>query len=340
MYEARSIHPSWARITPVIIDCAVYSKGVRRPGKLDLDDALEAGRSSDDSFVWIGLYEPTEDEFDAVAHEFELHPLAVEDAVHAHQRPKLEHYGDCLFLVLKTARYNDDAEAVEFSEILLFAGDGFIVTVRHGEGSALGPVRDQLEADPERLALGPIAVVHAIVDRIVDDYQPVLDGLDNDIAEIEAEVFSPDRTNPAVRIYKLKRQVLDLYRAIQPLSEPLEHLKEGKHQFGQVDLGHYFRDVDDHVRKAEARIEVQRELLSEVLDVNLTHVSVQQNEDMRTIAGWAAMAAVPTMVAGVWGMNFRHMPELHQWWGYPMALGLMAVALVVLYRTLHRRGWI
>lgn len=324
----------------MIIDCAVYSKGVRRPGTLDLADALETGRSSDDSFAWIGLYEPTEDEFDAVAREFELHPLAVEDAVHAHQRPKLEHYGDCLFLVLKTAHYNDEAEAIEFAEIQLMAGDSFIVTVRHGEGSALGPVRQQLESDPERLALGPIAVVHAIVDRIVDDYQPVIDGLDNDIAEIEAEVFSPDRSNPAVRIYKLKRQVLDLYRAIQPLAEPLERLQGGKHPFGQVDLAHYFRDVEDHVRKAVARIEIQRELLSEVLDVNLSHISVRQNEDMRTIAGWAAMAAVPTMLAGIWGMNFRHIPELNQWWGYPMALGLMAVGLVVLYRTLHRRGWI
>ena len=324
----------------MIIDCAVYRKGMRQPGKLGLADALEAGRSSDDSFAWIGLYEPAADEFDEVAREFELHPLAVEDAVHAHQRPKLERYGDCLFLVLKTAHYNDAAEAIEFSEILLFAGDSFIVTVRHGEGSALGPVREQLESDQRRLVLGPIAVVHAIVDRIVDDYQPVLDGLDNDIAEIEGEVFSPDRTNPAVRIYKLKRQVLDLYRAIQPLAEPLDHLKEGKHPFGQVDLGHYFRDVDDHVRKAVARIEIQRELLSEVLDVNLSHISVRQNEDMRTIAGWAAMAAVPTMLAGIWGMNFAHMPELDEWWGYPLALGLMAVGLVVLYRSLHRRGWI
>ena len=324
----------------MIVDCAVYNKGVRRPGELDLADALEAGRSSDASFAWIGLYEPTEDEFEAVAREFELHPLAVEDAVHAHQRPKLERYGDGLFLVLKTARYNDQAEAVQFAEIQLFAGDGFIVTVRHGEGSALGPVREQLEADAERLALGPSAVVHAILDRVVDDYQPVIDGLDNDIAEIEGQVFSPDRTNPAVRIYRLKRQVLDLYRAVQPLVEPLEQIQAAKYAFGEVDLAHYFRDVNDHVRRHVARIEIQRELLSEVLDVNLAHISVQQNEDMRTIAGWAAMAAVPTMLAGIWGMNFDHMPELDQWWGYPMALGLMALGLAVLYRTLHRRGWI
>jgi magnesium transporter len=324
----------------VIVDCAVYSKGVRRPGPLDLTDALEAGRSSDESFAWIGLFEPTEDEFEAVAREFELHPLAVEDAVHAHQRPKLERYGDCVFFVLKTARYDDEAEAIRFSEIQLFAGEGFIVTVRHGEASPLKSVREGLEADPERLALGPVAVVHAIVDRVVDDYSPVLDGLDNDIAEIEAEVFSPDRTNPAVRIYKLKRQVLDLYRNVEPVVEPLEMLQASKYALGRADLGHYFRDVNDHVRRAVSRIEIQRELLSEVLDVNLAHISVQQNADMRTIAGWAAMAAVPTMLAGVWGMNFDHMPELDEWWGYPMALGLMAVGLVVLYRTLHSRGWI
>jgi magnesium transporter len=324
----------------VIIDCAVYSKGVRRPGGLDLTDALEAGRSSDESFSWIGLFEPTADEFDAVAREFELHPLAVEDAVHAHQRPKLERYGNCVFFVLKTARYDDAAEAIRFSEIQLFAGEGFIVTVRHGEASPLKSVREALEADPERLALGPVAVVHAIVDRVVDDYSPVLDGLDNDIAEIEAEVFSPDRTNPAVRIYKLKRQVLDLYRNVEPVLEPLEMLQASKYAIGRADLAHYFRDVNDHVRRAVSRIEIQRELLSEVLDVNLTHISVQQNDDMRTIAGWAAMAAVPTMLAGVWGMNFEHMPELDEWWGYPMALGLMAVGLAVLYRTLHGRGWI
>jgi magnesium transporter len=323
----------------VIIDCAVYTKGVRRPGRLNLDDALEAGRSSDDSFAWIGLYKPTAEEFDDVAHEFELHPLAVEDAIHAHQRPKLERYGGASFLVLKTARYNDEAETIEFAEIQLFAGEGFVVTVRHGEASALGPVREQLEADPDRLALGPIAVVHAIVDRVVDDYAPVLDGLDNDIAEIESEVFSPERTNPAVRIYKLKRQVLDLYRSIQPIVEPLEQLQMGKHAQGQ-DIAHYFRDVNDHVRRAVTRIEIQRELLSEVLDVNLAHISVQQNDDMRTIAGWAAMAAVPTLLAGVWGMNFAHMPELDEWWGYPSALLLMAMASFTLYRVLHKRGWI
>ncbi len=324
----------------MIIDCAVYDKGVRRPGPLELTDALEAGRSSDDSFAWIGMFEPTDDEFAAVAKEFELHPLAVEDAIHAHQRAKLERYGDCIFLVLKTARYDDDAEVIEFSEIQIFAGEGFLVTSRHGEASALAPVREALEHDPDRLALGSIAVVHAIVDRVVDDYQPVLDGLDTDIVEIEAQVFSPDRTNPAVRIYKLKRQVLDLYRNIEPLLEPLERLQSGQHPLGKGDIAHYFRDVNDHLRRVVSRLEIQRELLSEVLDVNLAHISVQQNEDMRTIAGWAAMAAVPTMLAGVWGMNFVHMPELDEWWGYPMALGLIGLGAGLVYHYLRRRGWI
>ncbi|HET6951456.1 MAG TPA: magnesium and cobalt transport protein CorA, partial [Acidimicrobiales bacterium] len=322
----------------MIVDCAVYAKGERRPGKVDLDDALEAGRGGDDTFVWIGLHDPEPGEFDAVAEEFELHPLAVEDAIKAHQRAKLERYGDCLFLVLKTARYDDDAEVVEFAEIQLFAGQGFVITVRHGLASALGPVRHALEADPERLALGPAAVVHAILDRVVDDYLPVLDGLDHDIVEIENQVFSPERTNPAERIYKLKRQVLDLYRNVEPLIDPLERLQTGQHSFGTVgDLGHYFRDIYDHLQRAVSRIKLQQELLSEVLNVNLTHISVQQNEDMRRISGWVAIAAVPTLLAGLWGMNFTHMPELDEWWGYPLALTTMGSVSLFLYRWLRKQ---
>jgi magnesium transporter len=326
----------------MIVDCAVYAGGVRRPGQLRVEDALEASRDGDDMFVWIGLHEPTPAEFEAVREEFDLHPLAVEDAIKAHQRSKLERYGDCLFLVFKTARYDDGAEAIVTSEIQLFAGDRFVITVRHGEASALAPVRRQLEDDPEHLALGPVAVVHAILDRVVDDYRPVLDGLDEDIGEIEAEVFSPERTNPAERIYRLKREVLDLYRNIEPLIEPLERLQTGTHPFdtGGIDLAPYFRDVSDHLRRGVARIEIQRDLLSEVLAVHLTHVSVQQNEDMRRISGWVAIVAVPTLLAGLWGMNFEHMPELDEWWGYPMALAIMAVVAYALYRYLRRQRWI
>ena len=327
----------------MIVDCAVYTHGKRRPGELHVEDALEACRESDDTFVWIGLHEPTPQEFDAVSAEFELHPLAVEDAIKAHQRSKLERYGDCLFLVFKTARYDDEAEAIEFSEIQLLRGRRLrrsrCATVT---ASALSPVRHQLEAEPERLALGPMAVVHAILDRVVDDYRPVLDGLDNDIVEIEAEVFSPDRTNPAERIYRLKRQVLDLYRNVEPLIEPLERLQTGTHPFdtGGIDLGPYFRDVHDHLRRGVAGIEIQRDLLSEVLEVNLTHVSVQQNEDMRRISGWVAIVAVPTLLAGLWGMNFEHMPELDQGWGYPAALAIMALVALALFRYLRKQRWI
>jgi magnesium transporter len=325
----------------VIVDCAVYTHGKRRTGEFKLEHALESC-ADDDTFVWIGLHEPTQEEFDSVATEFELHPLAVEDAITAHQRSKLEQYGDVLFLVFKTARYDDAAEIIEFAEIQLFAGNRFIITVRHGQASALHPVRAELEAEPERLALGPVAVLHAILDRVVDDYQPVLDGLDHDIVEIEAEVFSPERTNPAERVYKLKRQVLDLYRNVEPLIEPLERLQSGKHPFGQtgMDLRPYFRDIHDHLRREVGRIEIQRELLTDVVNVNLTHVSVQQNEDMRRISGWVGIVAVPTMLAGIWGMNFDHMPELDDWWGYPFALGLMALCAFVLFRVLRKRHWI
>jgi magnesium transporter len=324
----------------VIVDCAVYVKGERQPGELDLHDALEAARAGPDRFVWIGLHEPTDDEFAEVAEEFELHELAVEDAVHAHQRPKLEIYDGMLFVVAKTARYDDPTESVEFAEIQILAGHGFVITVRHGQASPLAPVRRSLECDPERCAQGPLAVVHAVLDHIVDGYFPVLDGLDNDIVESEVEVFAPERTNPAPRIYKLKRQVLNLYRCIEPLLDAVTVLKDGRHPFEGTDLGHYFRDVEDHLHKASLRAMGQRESLSDALNVNLAQISVQQNEDMRKISGWAAIAAVPTMLAGIWGMNFEHMPELGATWGYPAALALILGAAGVLYRVLRQRGWI
>ena len=324
----------------MIVDCAVYSKGKRQPGDLDLHDALEAAQAGPDNFVWIGLHEPTQEEFTDVMEEFGLHPLAVEDAVHAHQRPKLELYGDHLFLVAKTARYDDPSESVEFAEVLIFAGDRFVITVRHGRASPLARVRHDIDTDVEHCKLGPLAVVHAILDRIVDDYMPVLDGIDNDIEEAEDQVFATERNNPAERIYKLKRQVLFLYRSIEALLEALVSLRQGKHPFQGQDLEHYFRDVEDHVRKELTRADGQREMLSDALNVNLAQLSVRQNEDMRTISGWAAVAAVPTMLAGIWGMNFVHMPELDEWWGYPVALGLIVVSAMTLLYVLRRKGWL
>jgi len=324
----------------VIVDCAVYVKGERQPGVLDLHDALEAAEAGPDNFVWIGLHEPSHEEFVEVAEEFHLHPLAVEDAVHAHQRPKLEQYGAHLFVVAKTARYDDARESVEFAEIQIMAGHGFVVTVRHGKASPLAKVRGELEHDRERCRLGPLGVVHAILDRIVDDYTPVLDGLDNDIVVAEGEVFAPERSNPAERIYKLKRQVLYMYRSVEPLLDALAALRLGRHPFEGENLEHYFRDVEDHVQKAVVRADGQREMLSDALSVNLAQIAVRQNEDMRTISGWAAIAAVPTMLAGVWGMNFDHMPELDEWWGYPFALAVMVGAAVGIWHLLRKRGWL
>jgi magnesium transporter len=324
----------------VIVDCAVYTKGKRRPGNPDVAQLLEATEEDGDTFVWIGIKAPVGDEFREVAEELQFHPLAVEDAIHAHQRPKLELFGDVAFIVIKTAAYDDAHEAVELAELQLFVGPRYLVTVRHGETCDLRSVRHQLELQPEKLAHGPVAAVHAILDRVVDDYVPVLDGLDNDIIEIEAQVFSDDRQNPAGRIYKLKRQVLDMYRVVDPLLEPLERLHTSLVPMTGEDLRHYFRDVDDHLRRVASRIEIQRDLLSDVLQVNLSHVSVQQNDDMRRIAAWAAMAAVPTLLAGVWGMNFEHMPELDETWGYPAAVALMLVLVAGLYRYFRRQGWI
>ena len=324
----------------MIVDCAVYTKGERQPGKLELDQVFDAAHNRDDSFVWIGLFEPTHDEFVDVAEAFRLHPLAVEDAVHAHQRPKLEVYGEHLFVVAKTARYDDESETAEFAEVQIFAGHGFVVTVRHGKASPLSEVRKRLESDPDHCRLGPLVVVHAILDYIVDGYFPVLDGFDNDIVEAEDEVFTPERNNPAERIYKLKRQVQDLDRAIEPLLDALTELRRGNHPFDGTQLEHYFRDVEDHVHKAASRSQGQAEVLSDALNVNLGQISVRQNEDMRTISGWAAIFAGPTLLAGVWGMNFKDMPELDEWWGYPSALATMAGLAFGIWFLLRRRGWL
>ena len=325
----------------MIVDCAVYEDGRRRDGELGLEQAYRASQSgTGDSFVWIGLHTPTAEELDSVAREFYLHELAVEDAVKAHQRPKIEEYEDTLFVVLKTAKYHDDTETVEMGEINLFVGDGFVVSVRHGEPSALDGVRKQIESRPDLLRCGPGAVVHAIADRVVDDYAPVLRGIEDDIEEVEAEVFSTERTNPTERIYKLKREVLSMHRATGPLVEPLEQLAEGRFPSIHEDIREYFRDVYDHVARANETVENMREMLNGVLDANTAQISVRQNEDVRKISAWVAIIAVPTMVAGVYGMNFDHMPELKWELGYPAALFVMLVVCFSLYRYFKRVGWL
>ena len=336
--DARGRHFPAHNPRDVIVDCAVYENGHRRPGELALEEAYEAG-AHHGAFVWIGLHEPTEEEFESVRREFDLHELAVEDAIDAHQRPKLEVYGDSLFVVLKTARYVESEQAVEFGEVQLFIGVDFIVTVRHGE-AALHDVRLRTEQRPDLLRCGPGAALYAIVDRIVDDYQPVITGLDRDIRAIEGEVFSPSRSNPAERIYTLKREVLELHDAVAPLADPLNGLARGRHELIHEDVRPYFRDVHDHLLNVLAEVASFRDLLTSVLTANLTQVSVRQNEDVRRISAWAAIIAVPTAIAGLYGMNFENMPELGWSLGYPIVLGAIVVVCVSLYTYFRRIGWL
>jgi magnesium transporter len=323
----------------VIVDCAIYENGHRRDGVVDLEHAYSE-RHDDDAFVWIGLYEPTAEEFDSLAREFHLHPLAVEDAIHAHQRPKLEVYDDMVLLVLKTARYVDPTEVVELGELLVFLGHDYVITVRHGQASELRAVRETLENNPERLRAGPGAVLHAILDRVVDDYAPAIDGLQADIDEVEAELFSGERSNPAERIYRLLREVLAFRRASAPLVDPLEKLASGHFEQINPEIRDYFRDVNDHLIRTRDQLDGMHDLLSSSLQANLAQVAVRQNEDMRRISAWVAIIAVPTMVAGIYGMNFRHMPELGWTFGYPLALAVMLTACVFLYRYFKRSGWL
>jgi magnesium transporter len=321
-----------------IIDCAVYQDGRRRPGSLPLMDALEASRQ-EGAFVWIGLYEPTTEEFEAVRQEFHLHELAVEDAIKAHQRAKVEMYGDTAFVVLKTARYDRAEHEIEFGELLLFVGQHFLITVRHGE-TALHTVRTELEARPDLLRIGPAAALYAIMDRVVDDYFPVVDGLNDDISAVEAEVFSESRQNPSEHIYRLKREVLDLYAAVSALPEELDKLARGQYAAVSGEILPYFRDVHDHLLRLVSQVDNFRELLTNVLTANLTQITVRQNDDMRRISAWAAMVAVPTMIAGIYGMNFEHMPELGWRYGYPAVLIVMALICFGLYRYFRKIGWL
>lgn len=331
----------------VIVDCAVYRHGHRTEGPEDLSDALDAARAGG-GFVWIGLHEPSEREFELVTQEFGLHPLAVEDALKAHQRPKLEVYDDSLFMVLKPVVYEPESDTVSAGEVMIFIGDAFVVTVRHGEGAPLAAVRHRLEEEPEMLGKGPTSVLYAISDAVVDHYLDVATELQTDLEELEAEVFQPDgggSRNTASRIYTFKRQVLEFRRATGPLVPPLTRLA-GTGQFGGgvpfVDdkARPFFRDVNDHLARVNESVESLDRLVSDILNAHLAQMSVRQNDDMRKISAWAAMAAIPTMIAGIYGMNFDHMPELHWLWSYPVVIVVMAVLEVLLYRQFKRRGWL
>ncbi|ROQ98885.1 magnesium transporter [Streptomyces sp. 2132.2] len=327
----------------VIVDCAMYRDGRRSPAPEDLSDALDQARANGDAFLWVGMYEPTEEEFEHVSKEFRLHRLAVEDALTAHQRPKLEVYDDSLFVVLKPVMYDDDTDTVTTGELMLFIGDSFVVTVRHGEGAALSAVRHRLEHEPEVLRHGPTAVLYAVADAVVDHYIEVAAELQADLEEVEADVFAPQATdtkNTAARIYAFKRQVLEFRRATSPLLQPMDRLAFGNVPFVHEHAQPFFRDVADHLTKASEYIEGLDRLLSDALAAHLAQMGVRQNDDMRKISAWAAMAAVPTMVAGIYGMNFDHMWELRQPWGYPAVVLVMVGACLGLHRLFKTRGWL
>jgi len=324
----------------MIVDCAHYRDGVRQHEEaMTVEEASARVGDAPGDFVWIGLHEPTDDEMGQVAGRFGLHELAVEDAEHAHQRPKIEDYDDSYFIVLKTAHYHEDTETVHFGEIDLFVGSGYLVSVRHGPGTELRGARRRLEERQDLLKLGPAAVVWAIVDQVVDDYLPVTEGIDDDIEEVEQAVFD-EESEPTERIYFLKREVIEFHRAVWPLLNPLESIVAGAIPGLDDQLRRYLRDVADHARRIDEIVNSQRELLTSVLEANLALVSVRQNEVVKQISSWAAIIAVPTFIASVYGMNFEHMPELHHRIGYPLALAAMALSVAVLYRFFRRVGWL
>ncbi|MBA3264209.1 MAG: magnesium/cobalt transporter CorA [Thermoleophilaceae bacterium] len=323
----------------MIVDSAVYEGGRRRDGDVGVHEAMEACRQPN-HFTWIGLFEPTEEEFDSIRREFDLHELAVEDAIHAHERPKLEVYAEMVFIVLKTARYVDPTEVIKLGEILVFLGHDYIITVRHGEASELKDVRSALEQQPELLKHGPGAVLHAVADRVVDDYAPAIEGLGQDIDEVEDEVFSGNRSNPAERIYKLKREVLQFSHAVGPLVDSVDRLARGKYDVIHPEVRTYFRDVNDHLLRAHDQLEGYRDLLTSILEANLAQVTVRQNQDVRKISAIVAILAVPTAIAGIYGMNFEHMPELGWEFGYPLILSVMAVICYMLFRYFKKVGWL
>ena len=324
----------------MIVDCAHYRGGERQQrDPLEIETAAEiAAGATDGEFVWLGLRDPTEDELNRAQAAFDLNPLAVEDARHAHQRPKMEDYDGSVFVVLRPARYVDEAESVEFGEIHLFLARHYVIAVRRGEASDLKGARQRVEQS-DLLEHGVGAVMWAVLDKVVDDYLPVVEGIENDIQEVEQDIFARG-TDSTQRIYFLKREVIEFHRAVSPLLPNLEALERGAYPQIGDELPRYFRDVADHARRIDEQVTSQRELLTSILEANLALLSVKQNEVVRSISAWAAIIAVPTFLASIWGMNFEYMPELDERWGYPLALAIMVVAAAALYRLFRRIQWL
>jgi len=346
----RSMDPRPERVVPdagSLVDCAIYVDGHRLHSPQTLVDTYRALRDEPQGMAWIGLYRPDEEQLLFLAQQFGLHELAVEDAIVAHQRPKLERYGDTLFVVLRPAQYLDAIEEVDFGELHVFVGRDFVITVRRSETPDLAGVRRRMESDPELLARGPEAVLYAIFDAVVDGYAPVVAGLQNDIEEIEAEVFLGE-AGVSRRIYELSREVVEFQRATRPLMRIPDALVAGFEKYDiDEELRSYLRDVTDHLTTVVERVDGFRLMLQDILTVNATLVTQAQNEEMKAqneevkkISAWAAILFAPTLIGTVYGMNFHHMPELHWYYGYPFALALMVAVCAALYVVFKRRGWL
>jgi magnesium transporter len=323
----------------VIIDQAVYRHGERQSCS-DLSDELATVREEGHGWIWIGLKDPTDAEFDLVKDELQLHPLAVEDAIDGHQRPKLEIYDASLFVVVKPLRYIDETSDIETGEVMVFLGDRFVVTVRRGEAGPLAAVRKLIESDPTRLSIGPVAVLHGVMDAVVDNYDLIDREIQEDMEQLETSVFADDRSSDAREIYALKREVLEMRRAAIPLIEPARRLSEDVIPHVPDVAKPFFRDVSDHLLRSVDHIETYDRLLTDILNAHLAQVSVRQNDDMRKISAWVAIAAIPTAIAGIYGMNFHHFPELGWQYGYPFTLLMMAVICSVLFRAFKKSGWL
>ncbi|SCL59234.1 magnesium/cobalt transporter CorA [Micromonospora peucetia] len=329
-----------------VVDCALYVDGRRQSGDWRYAEALAAARREEHGFVWLGLHEPELDEMTAIAATYGLHELAVEDAVKAQQRPKLEQFGEVSFLVLRTARYcehaelTENSEVVETGQVMLFIGPNFLISVRHGDACRLAPVRANLETKQDLLLQGPWAVAYAVTDRVVDIYLEVADRLEDDLDTLEADVFDRQSSGRIQRIYQMKRELVEFKRAVMPLQRPLMTLTAEMNRDVPKEIRRYFRDVQDHLSRTVEQVNSYDDLLNSILQARLAQVTVDQNNDMRKIAAWAAIAAVWTAIAGIYGMNFEVMPELRMTYGYPVVLALMLAISLALYRWFRRNGWL
>ncbi|GAA0810985.1 magnesium/cobalt transporter CorA [Spirilliplanes yamanashiensis] len=329
-----------------VVDCGVYVDGVRQPGDWTYVDALAAARRETNAFVWLGLHEPSAAEMAGIAETYNLHELAVEDAVKAQQRAKLEQFGDTYFLVLRTARYvehselTENSQIVETGQVLIFIGRNFVITVRHGKGSRLGPLRAQMETKQALLEQGPWAVAYAVTDRVVDDYVEVADQVEDDLDVIEEGVFARTGGTGIQSIYQMKRELVEFRRAVIPLQRPLATLTTAQNHIVPKEIRRYFRDVQDHLVRTVEQVASYDDLLNSILQARLAQVTVDQNNDMRKIAAWAGIATVWTAFAGVYGMNFDYMPELTWRFGYPVLITVLLAISVLLYRAFRRNGWL